>query len=1030
VIREEHKKMEGVNKPTTLKIKGNINVSWSKWYQSFETYLSAADLDEAPDKRKIALLINLIGEDGLEIFNNFTWADADDKKKFNLVVKKFEEYCSPIKNVIIERFNFNSVVQRDGETFESFLTELRNKASTCEFGILNEGLIRDRIVFGIQDKNLQKRLLREPNLSLKDCIEYCLTAEHSERQVKRLQNTSSQVETIKKVPERREQNLIMCTRCNRKHEAKKCPAFGKNCLSCGGMNHFSVACRKKNTRKGENASNENKKNTKRVQEVDTEDTEEEVKYVISEVLSNKSKCWISKVRINNVDINFKLDTGAEVNIIPINYLNKVGMVRHEIVKTKTTLLSFGNFKTKPIGKVNLNCKLKNVTKNLEFIVVDFKSLPILGLTACTELNLVHKIDSCEQVFTDLSEVFGKYKNVFTGTGKVQYEHHIELDETVAPVVHPPRRVPLSLHPRLKKTLEALEKQNIIAKVDHPTDWVNSLVIVEKKNGDLRLCLDPKHLNKAIKREHFMIPTAQDIVSRLSGKRIFSVIDMSNGFWQVPLDKESADLCTFNTCFGRYQFTRLPFGIKSAPEIFQKCVVKIFGHIKGVYCIFDDLIIAAENEKEHDEILREVLETANKNNVTFNKNKIQFKINSVKYMGHVISDKGLLPDPKKVIAITQMPQPQCKKEVKRFLGMINHLSIFIPNVSQINAPLRELVKHDVLWHWDRPQREAFNQLKQLLIKAPVMQYFDPSKKIVIQTDASKSGLGCCLLQDNHPTVYSSRSLSECEQNYAQIEKELLAIVYSLEKFHYYTYGQHVEIQTDHKPLLVIVNKDITKTTARLQRLLLRLLKYNFSLTFVAGKHMHIADTLSRGYIKSKEDSDSEIDYAVHSIRKNLAMSDVRKEAVGKASEKDMALSYIIKAYQEGWPEDKSKVPDYALPYWKLRHDISVDENLVFMNHRLIIPPEHREEILEQLHKGHQGIEKCKMRARSTVYWPKIDKDIEEKVARSYPCQKFQRRNTKESLIPHEIPDRAWKKICADIMNFKTIDYLVVIDYFSN
>jgi hypothetical protein len=191
--------MEGVNKPTTLKIKGNINVSWTKWYQSFETYLSAADLDEAPDKRKIALLINLIGEDGLEIFNNFTWADADDKKKFNLVVKKFEEYCSPIKNVIIERFNFNSVVQRDGETFESFLTELRNKASTCEFGILIEGLIRDRIVFGIQDKNLQKRLLREPNLSLKDCIEYCLTAEHSERQVKRLQNTSSQVETIKKV---------------------------------------------------------------------------------------------------------------------------------------------------------------------------------------------------------------------------------------------------------------------------------------------------------------------------------------------------------------------------------------------------------------------------------------------------------------------------------------------------------------------------------------------------------------------------------------------------------------------------------------------------------------------------------------------------------------------------------------------------------------------------------------------------------------------------------------------------------------
>ncbi|XP_018397777.1 PREDICTED: uncharacterized protein K02A2.6-like [Cyphomyrmex costatus] len=211
------------------------------------------------------------------------------------------------------------------------------------------------------------------------------------------------------------------------------------------------------------------------------------------------------------------------------------------------------------------------------------------------------------------------------------------------------------------------KQGIISTVDYPTDWVNNMQLVETPDGSLRICLDPKALNACIKREHFLIPTTEDIIGQLSGKSIFTILDLSNGFWQLELDRKSSDLTTFMTPFGRYRWNRVSFGISSAPEMFQRKMVQIFGDIPGVQIYFDDLAITGLCLAEHDRALTTVLDGARKNGFKFNPKNIQYRQTDVKFMGYHIINGHISPDTKHLDAILKMPRPSSKPEVMR-LGL--------------------------------------------------------------------------------------------------------------------------------------------------------------------------------------------------------------------------------------------------------------------------------------------------------------------------------------------------------------------------
>ncbi|GBN52471.1 Transposon Ty3-I Gag-Pol polyprotein [Araneus ventricosus] len=701
--------------------------------------------------------------------------------------------------------------------------------------------------------------------------------------------------------------------------------------------------------------------------------------------------------------------------------------------TNIVLEAYGGYKLRPVGMINLLCSIGNKQANINFVIIEnSKSKPLLGLEGCIKLNLVKCIDkvSVNMYQTKTKQFIENNKEIFTGVGKFEGKYTIKLKENAVPVAGPPRRIPVSLRPKVEEKLKKLENEGIIAKVDNPQGWVSNLVVVEKTDGSIRLCLDPKDLNKVIKRDYVLIPKIEELVPKLTHKIVFSVLDLKDGFVQIELDDKSSDLCTFSSPFGCYKFLRLPMGLSCAPEIFQKRNEANFNDIPGVLVYFDDLLIAGDTIEQHDEILGKVIKRAKELNIKFNQNKIQLKVPEVKYLGYIFTSEGMKPDPDYVQAIIDMPEPRNKTELQRILGMINYLRQFIPQASTISAPLRELLKKSTVWHWLPVHETALKTLKYKIASVPVLSVFKSSKSIVIQADSSKDGLCCCLLQDGRPVAFASRSLTETEKGYAQIEKEFLSIVFAVTKFHYFIYGSQVEVLTDHKPLLSVMSKSVGNVMSpRLQRMKLKLLKYQLSLTYLLGKYMYIADLLSRAYIVKPLKDDIEMTELVHSLTKHLQISESRKKEFKEATLSDVGLSHVLKFWNEGWPSNGQNISPEAWEYFKFRDNIYVEEGLVFLNDRVIVPVSLRSEMLNILHQAHCGMEKARARARQVLFWPGITKDIENMVSKCKTCERYRPRNVKEPLICHEVPNLPYEKIGTDICEHGGNSYLIIGCYLS-
>ena len=281
----------------------------------------------------------------------------------------------------------------------------------------------------------------------------------------------------------------------------------------------------------------------------------------------------------------------------------------------------------------------------------------------------------------------------------------------------------------------MEKLGVIMKAIDPTAWVHSLVIAKKKNNKIRVCLDPSDLNRAVVREHFSMQTTEDVISRMSKAKVFSVLDANHGFWHVKLDKESSKLATFNTPFGRYSYTRLPFGINTAPEVSQNIMSHLFDDIEGVEVIVDDLVVWGENTEQPDFRLRQVLDRCRERNLKLNKDKCRFRVSEVSYVGHLLSADGVKPDPLKVEAIKAIPPPGDREELQRFLGVVTYLSKFIPNMSQKSAPLRQILQKDVEWSSGQAENEAFEILKTAISSKPVLKFLNPKEPVSLSVDAS-------------------------------------------------------------------------------------------------------------------------------------------------------------------------------------------------------------------------------------------------------------------------------------------------------
>ena len=734
-------------------------------------------------------------------------------------------------------------------------------------------------------------------------------------------------------------------------------------------------------------------------------------------------------------VNFKLDTGAQVNIIPTRVHQQIGQPQLE--GTMHGLFSYSGNKLDVKGKCKLQCQHKNMSpQELTFYVVDTQSSPVLSLQACLSLQLIQLVLSVEQQRAgspSTQEVLHQYSDIFDGLGLFPGEYSIKLDPTVQPVVHAPRRVPLALKPQLKEELDRMTRDGVVVKVDEPTDWVNSLVIVEKpRTKRLRLCLDPRDLNTAVKREHYVMPTLDDITSKLAGSKYFSILDARSGYWQIKLDERSSKLTTFNTPFGRYRFTRMPFGINCAQDIFQKKVDETYEGLDGVTGIADDIIVHGSSVEEHMANLEAMLQRSRDRGVKLNLEKCIFCVTEVPFFGHILSADGLKPDPAKITAIKNMDAPANRAELGTVLGMINYLSKFSSKLTDVTAPLRELLKKENEFQWEQQQESSFQCAKDLLTQepGPVLAYFDETKEVVLQVDASQSGLGAALLQEGKPVAYASKSLTDTEQRWAQIEKEMYAIAFGCKRYHQFIYGRPITVVTDHKPLESILKKPLSAAPARLQRLMLRLQKYEMTVVHRAGKDIPLADTLSR---KFQQDSDSSIgdstDIMVHTVLTNLPMSDEKLRELRDESEKDPQMQALSEVILSGWPETRKQCPIPVQEYWNHRDELSVMDGLVFRGDRLVIPKALRSNMLKCIHHGYMGMEKCKERARDILFWPGMNAQIEETVSKCQICLENRPSNTKEPMIAHEVPDRPWQSVATDLFSMDGETYLVIVDYYS-
>ena len=383
------------------------------------------------------------------------------------------------------------------------------------------------------------------------------------------------------------------------------------------------------------------------------------------------------------------------------------------------------------------------------------------------------------------------------------------------------------------------------------------------------------------------------------------------------------------------------------------------------------------------------------------------------------------------AITEMPPPTDVAGVQCLLGMAQYLSKFLPHLSDLTKPLRDLTLKETEWVWDHPQQDAFNTLKKAVVSTPILRYYNLQEEVTLQCDASQSGLGAALMQNGQPVAYASRALTPTETRYAQIEKELLAIVFACDRFEAYVYGRReVNVESDHQPLEMIVKKPLSSAPKRLQRMLLQLQKYNLVVRYKRGSHMYLADTLSRAYLTETQCCTAAVECADIDHTSTLALPPERVQQFEHASADDPVLTELHQTIQQGWPASKAEVPNALRPYYDFRDELTTEGRLVFKGPLIVVPAALRKEMMAACHETHIGLEGCVRRARESLFWPRMVTELKEYISKCDVCLTHRATPQKETLKIHEFTPRPWSKVGVDLCDLHGRTFLVVCDYFSN
>ena len=1050
----------------------------------FKSELKKAEKDE-----QAARLLLWLGDPGLDIYNGLIFPEGKNKEDPKDILDMFENHLQPITTHRIFRYELQTMHQdsKSIDTYVKDLRNIAARCKFRDQREINDRIL-DQAIFGCNSKEVQKELIcKDETLTLEKAVEVIRAVEATNIQMENLHKNKTNDDTHDLHAIKKKRPCTKCGRFHPPRSCPAFGDICRKCHKLNHWERecrSEIPHKQKQASHGQYSHQKPKKKT--VHEKNNDDGYElddfEVlalsldSITVDSIHPDKGKkrkevyVPFQIVHLKDqkaYDIRGKVDTGAPCNLLPLREYKKIfpenidqkGYPHKAVLGGEDTILRvYGGGPINQLGTANLQCIYRGRKFTCPFYITDANGPVILGLPTCEALEIVTIHCSAVEVdmsdtekdeqyksengkdeqyipsdtplnkrarITEKADLLKMYPECFHGVGCFKnFEYHISIDPSVKPVIHAPRKVPLELRDKLEQELETMEENNIIKKVDRPTAWVNSLVLREKKDGQLRVCLDPKDLNRAIQREHYPIPTLEEITPRLTGSTTFTKLDAKQGYWNIRLDEESSYLTTFNTPNGRYRFLRMPFGLRMSQDVFQLKIDETYRNCKGAVGIADDVQVFG-TEGTHDTNLHEAMERTRQAGLKLNYEKCQVKQQECKFFGNIYSKEGVRPDEAKVEAIKSMKVPNNKGELHTFLGMITYLSAFIPHLSEHTAPLRELLKEKSEFIWNASHTKAFVHLKDQISAETCLAYYDQKKPVTLQVDASMLGLGAALVQEGRPVAFASKALTSTEQNYANIEREMLAIVYGCSKFYMYLYGRPFTVESDHRPLEQIFKKNLVQAPPRLQRMFFKLMPFNMDIKYKPGRMMVLPDALSRlSPLEKHVIEDMEVN--IHEIRdpEPLPIAQIRT-----ATLEDSEIQLLMQQLLQGWPSSIKKVTEELRQYWSLRDDISIMNGVVLIGSRLLIPATLRGTMLQELHSGHPGVEKSQLRAKNSCYWPGVYKEIEQTVGSCEICQKHQKSQSTEPLILSEVPPRPWHTIGADLFMEGSSWYLLLADYYS-
>ena len=632
-----------------------------------------------------------------------------------------------------------------------------------------------------------------------------------------------------------------------------------------------------------------------------------------------------------------------------------------------------------------------------------------------------------------------------GLGLVKdYKVRLRLREGAEPISEPIRRVSFAVKEKLEKELLGLLKQGTLVRVEN-SPWGTPVVPV-LKGEKVRVCGDyTRTLNKVLEVKHHPLPTLEECFSKVAGGVKFSKIDIRQAYNNLEIVEKDQSLTTLNTHLGQMAWTRVPYGMNNSGAIFQETIDSILADCKMTCCRVDDILVSGKDDKEHLENLNHVIHQLEKHGLRCRLDKTELMKDEVVYLGHKINRNGTSAVSSKIEDLLKMPEPKDKKQLISFLSAVGYYRRYLPDLSTIIAPLDKLRGKNVPWKWTKVEQTAHQKLKELLASDCVLACYDPKLPIKVDTDASKLGLGAVIshiTEDGaeRPIEYASRSLSAAERKYSQIDKEALAIIWAMKRFHYYVYGRKFLLVTDHLPLVHIFGrqKGLPEMSAnRISRWALTLMNYDFDIKYRKTKDHANCDVLSRfpnlnkgppGDLKPDECSE------LFSVSMEEAYLDAK--LIAKETKRDPVLSKVALYVLDGWPDDiKSvKASDVDVSelkaYWNRRHQLTMEQNCVTWGDRVIVPSCLRGQVLHMIHATHIGRVGMKSLARSYVWWPGVDQDIDTLVMTCDTCCRFGKSLPKTLDHPWIKSTKPWQRVHVDYAGEFLGEYwLLVVDSYS-